>query len=307
MYKKCGWQMIGRKLCSLTVVCSMMCVLSGCGKFILEKKNVEPKTESISAEKAEVETEVDTESETEAMSEMATEAESDKSASDKGKTAGSFGSDIGRRAAEDITEETTSENAVPQKPKLPEELRELESGGVRFLTDRDWKEIYLNEWTDELMEPYSDIQGTLYDVDGNGIPELFIAYSTGAMERGLSVNTCCNAEMVDLGGFGGTAFQICAGNGYLLTKGNETLMPSDLHIEISKVSYGSIQTLVSETYSPEEVYSGEAESVFAEYGAKLTKPLNENGYWHIDTSGDYIDVWSLFKSGPELKQMIENY
>ena len=144
-------------------------------------------------------------------------------------------------------------------------------------------------------------------MDGNGIPELFIAYSTGAMERGLSVYTCCNAEMIQLGSFGGTAFQICAGNGYLLTKGNEMLMPSDLHIEISKVSYGSIQTLVSETYSPEEVYSGEAESVFAEYGAKLIKPLNENGYWHIDTSGDYIDVWSLFESGPELKQMIENY
>ena len=101
MYKKCGWQMIGRKLCSLTVVCSMMCVLSGCGMFRLEKQNVEPKTESISAEKAEVETEVDTESETEAVSETATEAESDKSASDKGKTAGSFGSDIGRRAAEE--------------------------------------------------------------------------------------------------------------------------------------------------------------------------------------------------------------
>ncbi len=277
MYKKCGWQMIGRKLCSLTVVCSMMCVLSGCGMFRLEKKNVEPKTESISAEKAEVETEVDTESETEAVSETATEAESE------------------------------SETAEPQKPKLPKELRELESGGVRFLTDRDWKEIYLNEWTDELMEPYSDIQGTLYDVDGNGIPELFIAYSTGAMERGLSVYTCCNAEMIQLGSFGGTAFQICAGNGYLLTKGNKMLMPSDLHIEISKVSYGSIQTLVSETYSPEEAYSGEAESVFAEYGAKLIRPLREDAYWHIDTSGDYIDVWSLFESGPELKQMIENY
>ena len=245
MYKKCGWQMIGRKLCSLTVVCSMMCVLSGCGMFRLEKQNVEPKTESISAEKDEVETEVDTESETEAMSETATEAESE------------------------------SETAEPQKPKLPKELRELESGGVRFLTDRDWKEIYLNEWTDELMEPYSDIQGTLYDVDGNGIPELFIAYSTGAMERGLSVYTCCNAEMIQLGSFGGTAFQICAGNGYLLTKGNEMLMPSDLHIEISKVSYGSIQTLVSETYSPEEAYSGEAESIFAEYGAKLIRPLRK--------------------------------
>lgn len=277
MYKKCGWQMIGRKLCSLTVVCSMMCVLSGCGMFRLEKQNVEPKTESISAEKDEVETEteVDTESETEAMSETSTEKE--------------------------------SETAEPQKPKLPKELRELESGGVRFLTDRDWKEIYLNEWTDELMEPYSDIQGTLYDVDGNGIPELFITYSTGAMESGVSVYTCCNAKMVDLGGFGGTAFQICAGNGYLLTKGNKMLMPSDLHIEISKVSYGSIQTLVSETYSPEEAYSGEAESIFAEYGAKLIRPLREDGYWHIDTSGDYIDVWSLFESGPELKQMIENY
>lgn len=277
MYKKCGWQMIGRKLCSLTVVCSMMCVLSGCGMFRLEKQNVEPKTESISAEKDEVETEVDTESETEAMSETATEAESE------------------------------SETAEPQKPKLPKELRELESGGVRFLTDRDWKEIYLNEWTDELMEPYSDIQGTLYDVDGNGIPELFITYSTGAMESGVSVYTCCNAKMVDLGGFSGTAFQICAGNGYLLTKGNKMLMPSDLHIEISKVSYGSIQTLVSETYSPEEAYSGEAESIFAEYGAKLIRPLREDAYWHIDTSGDYIDVWSLFESGPELKQMIENY
>ena len=277
MYKKCGWQMIGRKLCSLTVVCSMMCVLSGCGMFRLEKQNVEPKTESISAEKDEVETEVDTESETEAMSETATEAESE------------------------------SETAEPQKPKLPKELRELESGGVRFLTDRDWKEIYLNEWTDELMEPYSDIQGTLYDVDGNGIPELFITYSTGAMESGVSVYTCCNAEMIQLGSFGGTAFQICAGNGYLLTKGNEMLMPSDLHIEISKVSYGSIQTLVSETYSPEEAYSGEAESIFAEYGAKLIRPLREDAYWHIDTSGDYIDVWSLFESGPELKQMIENY
>ena len=277
MYKKCGWQMIGRKLCSLTVVCSMMCVLSGCGMFRLEKQNVEPKTESISAEKDEVETEVDTESETEAMSETATEAESE------------------------------SETAEPQKPKLPKELRELESGGVRFLTDRDWKEIYLNEWTDELMEPYSDIQGTLYDVDGNGIPELFITYSTGAMESGVSVYTCCNAEMIQLGSFGGTAFQICAGNGYLLTKGNKMLMPSDLHIEISKVSYGSIQTLVSETYSPEEAYSGEAESIFAEYGAKLIRPLREDAYWHIDTSGDYIDVWSLFESGPELKQMIENY
>lgn len=277
MYKKCGWQMIGRKLCSLTVVCSMMCVLSGCGMFRLEKQNVEPKTESISAEKDEVETEVDTESETEAMSETATEAESE------------------------------SETAEPQKPKLPKELRELESGGVRFLTDRDWKEIYLHEWTDELMEPYSDIQGTLYDVDGNGIPELFITYSTGAMESGVSVYTCCNAKMVDLGGFSGTAFQICAGNGYLLTKGNKMLMPSDLHIEISKVSYGSIQTLVSETYSPEEAYSGEAESIFAEYGAKLIRPLREDAYWHIDTSGDYIDVWSLFESGPELKQMIENY
>lgn len=275
MYKKCGWQMIGRKLCSLTVVCSMMCVLSGCGMFRLEKQNVEPKTESISTEKEEVETAVDTESETEAMSETTAEAE--------------------------------SETAEPQKPKLPKELRELESGGVRFLTDRDWKEIYLNEWTDELMEPYSDIQGTLYDVDGNGIPELFIAYSTGALERGLSVYTCCNAEMIQLGSFGGTAFQICAGNGYLLTKGNKMLMPSDLHIEISKVSYGSIQTLVSETYSPEEAYSGEAESIFAEYGAKLIRPLREDGYWSIDTSGDYIDVWSLFESGPELKQMIENY
>lgn len=275
MYKKCGWQMIARKLCSLIVVCSMMCVLSGCGMFKLEKQNVEPKTESISAEKDEVEAAVDTESETEAMSETTAEAE--------------------------------SETAEPQKPKLPKELRELESGGVRFLTDRDWKEIYLNEWTDELMEPYSDIQGTLYDVDGNGIPELFITYSTGAMESGVSVYTCCNAKMVDLGGFGGTAFQICAGNGYLLTKGNKMLMPSDLHIEISKVSYGSIQTLVSETYSPEEAYSGEAESIFAEYGAKLIRPLREDGYWHIDTSGDYIDVWSLFESGPELKQMIENY
>ncbi len=307
MYKKCGWQMIGRKLCSLTVVCSMMCVLSGCGMFRLKGQKVEPKTESISAEKAEVETEVDTESETEAMSETATEKESDKSASGKDKTAGSFGSDIGRRAAEDTTGETTSENAEPQKPKLPEELRELESGGVRFLTDRDWKEIYLNEWTDELMMQDSDIQGTLYDVDGNGIPELFITYFTGALEMGVSVYTCCNAKMVDLGGFGGTAFQIYAGNGYLLTKGNEDIMSDDLHIEISKVSYGSIQTIVSETYSPEELYSGEAESAVAEYGAKLIKPLNENGYWHIDTSGDYIDVWSLFESGPELKQMIENY
>ena len=116
----------------------------------------------------------------------------------------------------------------------------MESGGDTAKIDvSEWKSAYKDR-IQEIIDEHSYIYGYLYDVDGNGIPELFISDSN--LPQGESY-TYTNDGMVSLGSIAGAFSHLYYKDGCLIRQASSGGSPGPIWVSVLKFNGADVQTV----------------------------------------------------------------
>ena len=195
------------KRCGITLVtAAMACSLAGC-------TSVAEKMDEINNKEVTSENVVTTE-DTETKDNSNSEVKSEKSEETEKKT------ETDTTAEPDTTEEITTDSEAATEAAIS-----LESGGDTAKIDvSEWKSAYKDR-IQEIIDEHSYIYGYLYDVDGNGIPELFISDSN--LPQGESY-TYTNDGMVSLGSIAGAFSHLYYKDGCLIRQASSGGSPGPI-------------------------------------------------------------------------------
>lgn len=210
------------KRCGITLVtAAMACSLAGC-------TSVAEKMDEINNKEVTSENVVTTE-DTETKDNSNSEVKSEKSEETEKKT------ETDTTAEPDTTEEITTDSEAATEAAIS-----LESGGDTAKIDvSEWKSAYKDR-IQEIIDEHSYIYGYLYDVDGNGIPELFISDSN--LPQGESY-TYTNDGMVSLGSIAGAFSHLYYKDGCLIRQASSGGSPGPIWVSVLKFNGADVQTV----------------------------------------------------------------
>lgn len=210
------------KRCGITLVtAAMACSLAGC-------TSVAEKMDEINNKEVTSENVVTTE-DTETKDNSNSEVKSEKSEETEKKT------ETDTTAEPDTTEEITTDSEAATEAAIS-----LESGGDTAKIDvSEWKSAYKDR-IQEIIDEHSYIYGYLYDVDGNGIPELFISDSN--LPQGESY-TYTQDGMVSLGSIAGAFSHLYYKDGCLIRQASSGGSPGPIWVSVLKFNGTDVQTV----------------------------------------------------------------
>lgn len=210
------------KRCGITLVtAAMACSLAGC-------TSVAEKMDEINNKEVTSENVVTTE-DTETKDNSNSEVKSEKSEETEKKT------ETDTTAEPDTTEEITTDSEAATEAAIS-----LESGGdTAKIEASEWKSAYKDR-IQEIIDEHSYIYGYLYDVDGNGIPELFISDSN--LPQGETY-TYTQDEMVSLGSIAGAFSHLYYKDGCLIRQASSGGSPGPIWVSVLKFNGTDVQTV----------------------------------------------------------------
>lgn len=210
------------KRCGITLVtAAMACSLAGC-------TSVAEKMDEINNKEVTSENVVTTE-DTETKDNSNSEVKSEKSEETEKKT------ETDTTAEPDTTEEITTDSEAATEAAIS-----LESGGDTAKIDvSEWKSAYKDR-IQEIIDEHSYIYGYLYDVDGNGIPELFISDSN--LPQGETY-TYTQDGMVSLGSIAGAFSHLYYKDGCLIRQASSGGSPGPIWVSVLKFNGADVQTV----------------------------------------------------------------
>lgn len=211
------------KRCGITLVtAAMACSLAGCTS-VTEKMN-EINNKEVTSENV-----VTTEN-TENTENPKAEVKSEKSEEETEKK-----TEADTTAEADTTEEITTESEATTEAAIS-----LESGGdTTKIEASEWKSAYKGR-IQEIIDERSYIDGYLYDVDGNGIPELFISDSN--LPQGESY-TYTKDGMVSLGSIASAFSHLYYKDGCLIRQASSGGSPGQIWVSVWKFNGADVQTV----------------------------------------------------------------
>lgn len=210
------------KRCGITLVtAAMACSLAGC-------TSVAEKMDEINNKEVTSENVVTTE-DTETKDNSNSEVKSEKSEETEKKT------ETDTTAEPDTTEEITTDSEAATEAAIS-----LESGGdTTKIEASEWKSAYKDR-IQEIIDEHSYIYGYLYDVDGNGIPELFISDSN--LPQGETY-TYTQDGMVSLGNIAGSFSHLYYKDGCLIRQASSGGSPGPIWVSVLKFNGTDVQTV----------------------------------------------------------------
>ncbi len=210
------------KRCGITLVtAAMACSLAGC-------TSVAEKMDEINNKEVTSENVVTTEN-TETKANSNSEVKSEKSEETEKKT------ETDTTAEPDTTEEITTDSEAATEAAIS-----LESGGdTTKIEASEWKSAYKDR-IQEIIDEHSYIYGYLYDVDGNGIPELFISDSN--LPQGETY-TYTQDGMVSLGSIAGAFSHLYYKDGCLIRQASSGESPGPIWVSVLKFNGTDVQTV----------------------------------------------------------------
>ena len=210
------------KRCGITLVtAAMACSLAGC-------TSVAEKMDEINNKEVTSENVVTTE-DTETKDNSNSEVKSEKSEETEKKT------ETDTTAEPDTTEEITTDSEAATEAAIS-----LESGGdTAKIEASEWKSAYKDR-IQEIIDEHSYIYGYLYDVDGNGIPELFISDSNLPQCESY---TYTNDGMVSLGSIAGAFSHLYYKDGCLIRQASSGGSPGPIWVSVLKFNGADVQTV----------------------------------------------------------------
>jgi hypothetical protein len=210
------------KRCGITLVtAAMACSLAGC-------TSVAEKMDEINNKEVTSENVVTTE-DTETKDNSNSEVKSEKSEETEKKT------ETDTTAEPDTTEEITTDSEAATEAAIS-----LESGGdTAKIEASEWKSAYKDR-IQEIIDEHSYIYGYLYDVDGNGIPELFISDSN--LPQGETY-TYTQDGMVSLGSIAGAFSHLYYKDGCLIRQASSGGSPGPIWVSVLKFNGTDVQTV----------------------------------------------------------------
>lgn len=210
------------KRCGITLVtAAMACSLAGCTS-VTEKMN-EINNKEVTSENV-----VTTEN-TENKANSNSEVKSEKSEETEKKT------EVDTTAEIDTTEEITTDSEAATEAAIS-----LESGGdTAKIEASEWKSAYKDR-IQEIIDEHSYIDGYLYDVDGNGIPELFIRDSNLPQSE---TYTYTQDGMVSLGSIAGAFSHLYYKDGCLIRQASSGGSPGPIWVSVLKFNGTDVQTV----------------------------------------------------------------
>lgn len=210
------------KRCGITLVtAAMACSLAGC-------TSVAEKMDEINNKEVTSENVVTTE-DTETKDNSNSEVKSEKSEETEKKT------ETDTTAEPDTTEEITTDSEAATEAAIS-----LESGGdTAKIEASEWKSAYKDR-IQEIIDEHSYIYGYLYDVDGNGIPELFISDSN--LPQGETY-TYTQDGMVSLGSIAGAFAHLYYKDGCLIRQASSGGSPGPIWVSVLKFNGTDVQTV----------------------------------------------------------------
>lgn len=210
------------KRCGITLVtAAMACSLAGC-------TSVAEKMDEINNKEVTSENVVTTEN-TETKANSNSEVKSEKSEETEKKT------ETDTTAEPDTTEEITTDSEAATEAAIS-----LESGGdTTKIEASEWKSAYKGR-IQEIIDEHSYIYGYLYDVDGNGIPELFISDSN--LPQGETY-TYTQDGMVSLGSIAGAFSHLYYKDGCLIRQASSGGSPGPIWVSVLKFNGTDVQTV----------------------------------------------------------------
>lgn len=210
------------KRCGITLVtAAMACSLAGC-------TSVAEKMDEINNKEVTSENVVTTE-DTETKDNSNSEVKSEKSEETEKKT------ETDTTAEPDTTEEITTDSEAATEAAIS-----LESGGdTTKIEASEWKSAYKDR-IQEIIDEHSYIYGYLYDVDGNGIPELFISDSN--LPQGETY-TYTQDGMVSLGSIAGAFSHLYYKDGCLIRQASSGGSPGPIWVSVLKFNGTDVQTV----------------------------------------------------------------
>lgn len=210
------------KRCGITLVtAAMACSLAGC-------TSVAEKMDEINNKEVTSENVVTTEN-TETKDNSNSEVKSEKSEETEKKT------ETDTTAEPDTTEEITTDSEAATEAAIS-----LESGGdTTKIEASEWKSAYKDR-IQEIIDEHSYIYGYLYDVDGNGIPELFISDSN--LPQGETY-TYTQDGMVSLGSIAGAFSHLYYKDSCLIRQASSGGSPGPIWVSVLKFNGADVQTV----------------------------------------------------------------
>lgn len=210
------------KRCGITLVtAAMACSLAGCTS-VAEKMD-EINNKEVTSEN------VVTPENTETKANSNSEVKSEKSEETEKKT------ETDTTAEPDTTEEITTDSEAATEAAIS-----LESGGdTTKIEASEWKSAYKDR-IQEIIDEHSYIYGYLYDVDGNGIPELFISDSN--LPQGETY-TYTQDGMVSLGSIAGAFSHLYYKDGCLIRQASSGGSPGPIWVSVLKFNGTDVQTV----------------------------------------------------------------
>ena len=210
------------KRCGITLVtAAMACSLAGC-------TSVAEKMDEINNKEVTSENVVTTE-DTETKDNSNSEVKSEKSEETEKKT------ETDTTAEPDTTEEITTDSEAATEAAIS-----LESGGdTAKIEASEWKSAYKDR-IQEIIDEHSYIYGYLYDVDGHGIPELFISDSN--LPQGETY-TYTQDGMVSLGSIAGAFSHLYYKDGCLIRQASSGGSPGPIWVSVLKFNGTDVQTV----------------------------------------------------------------
>lgn len=210
------------KRCGITLVtAAMACSLAGCTS--VAEKMYEINNKEVTSEN------VVTTEDTETKDNSNSEVKSEKSEETEKKT------ETDTTAEPDTTEEITTDSEAATEAAIS-----LESGGdTTKIEASEWKSAYKGR-IQEIIDEHSYIYGYLYDVDGNGIPELFISDSN--LPQGETY-TYTQDGMVSLGSIAGAFSHLYYKDGCLIRQASSGGSPGPIWVNVWKFNGTDVQTV----------------------------------------------------------------
>ena len=210
------------KRCGITLVtAAVACSLAGC-------TSVAEKMDEINNKEVTSENVVTTEN-TETKANSNSEVKSEKSEETEEKT------ETDTTAESDTTEEITTESEAATEAAIS-----LESGGdTTKIEASEWKSAYIDR-IKSVQQEYSCAVGYIYDMDGNGIPELIICDM--GRHDGESY-TYTKDGMISLGNFAGEFSRIYYHDGYLINRASSGGSPGPIWVNVWKFNGTDVQTV----------------------------------------------------------------
>lgn len=138
------------------------------------------------------------------------------------------------------TEVDTTEEITIEIKTTTEAATSLESGGdTTKIEESEWKSAYIDR-IESVQQEYSYAVGYIYDMDGNGIPELIICDM--GRHDGESY-TYTKDGMISLGNFAGEFSRIYYYDGYLINRASSGGSPGPIWVNVWKFNGTDVQTV----------------------------------------------------------------